>query len=89
MVEYILHGVEVGNGGGDGISLAKRIDRLGHKEIDKGTSVLTNEVGEGKLCLSKEDKLCRERDREREGEGERESQVNINFTTSTIIKPLQ
>ena len=73
MVEHVFHGVEVGYGGGDGIGLAKSIDRLGHKEVDKSTSVLTNEVSEGKLGLSKEDKLCRGRgERERERERERE-----------------
>ena len=52
MVEHIVHGVEIGDGSGDGESLAKTIHWVDNKEVDKGTSVLTDEVGEGKLSLS-------------------------------------
>ena len=53
LVEHIVHSVEIGNGGGDGQVLTKIGNRIGHKKVDKGTGVLTNEICEGKLGLSK------------------------------------
>jgi hypothetical protein len=86
LVEYVVHGVEIGYGGGDGQGLVEAINRLGHEKVDKGTSVLSNKVGEGKLGLSKEDKLCGEREREGERRGrgrgkerERESQLTCIY----------
>ena len=58
-MEHVVHGVEVGYGGGDGQGLIKTSNRLNNKEVDKGPCVLTNEVSQGKLGLSKQDKLCR------------------------------
>ena len=53
LVEHVVHGVKISYGGGDGEGLIETVDRAGHKQVDKGTSVLTNEVSEGKLGLSK------------------------------------